>query len=231
MEENMWYEILDGLDWDAVDRDVRESLEEDRIFDELHEYFDDDSFDYKRSYLRKFMRTYPKITDRNIIDAATEQMLESHEGGVELDASDALRFAEHKKIPSEKELLKMLTDAGINDGNIDAILDKMLSPDFEDDGRRGSVKNPAAKKKADWLTRFAYVLGRNRDVLILGLPTFTPTEDWVQAKLAFFSEELNGGENYALDQMMKYADRSFLTHQHGVAVACFQVCNAWDDFR
>ena len=110
MEENMWYEILDGLDWDAVDRDVRESLEEDRVFDELREYYDDDSFDYKRSYLRKFMRTYPKITDRTIIDAATEQMLESHEGGVELDASDALRFAEHKKIPSEKELLKTSAD-------------------------------------------------------------------------------------------------------------------------
>ena len=229
--DDTWKKELEKLDWEAIDRDVQESLEEDRIYDELYEYFDDDSFDYKRSYLRKFMRTYPKITDRTIIDVATEQMLESHEGGVELDVADALRFAEHKKIPSEKELLKMLTDAGINDSNIDGILDKMLSPDFEDDGKRGSVKNPAAKKKAGWLTRFSYVLARNKDVLILGLPTYNTMEDWVQAKLAFFSEELNGGEKYALDQMKKYADRSFLTHQHGVAVVVFQVYNAWSDFK
>ena len=137
--DETWKEELDKLDWAAIDRDVKESLEEDRVYDELHDYFDGDSFDYKRSYLRKFMRTYPKITDRTIIDVATEQMLESHDGGVELDVADAKRFAEHKKIPSEKELVKMLTDAGINDDNIDGFLDKMLSQDFEDDGKRGSV--------------------------------------------------------------------------------------------
>ena len=108
--DDTWKEELDKLDWDMVDREVEKSLEEDRIYDELYDYFDDDSFDYKRSYLRKFMRTYPKITDRTIIDVATEQMLESHEGGVELDVADALRFAGHKKIPSTKELVKMLTD-------------------------------------------------------------------------------------------------------------------------
>lgn len=229
--DNTWDDIMDSLDWDDVDRDVQKSLEEDKIYDELYDYFDDDSFDYKRSYLRKFMRTYPKITDRDVIDIATEQMMESHEGGVELDVADALRFAEHKKIPAEKELLKMLAEAGINDSNIDDVLDKILSPDFEDDGKRGSVKNPAAKKKAGWLTRFSYVLARNKDVLILGLPTYNTMEDWVQAKLAFFSENLNSGEKYALDQMMKYADRSFLTHQHGVAVAVFQIYNIWSDFK
>ena len=229
--DNTWDEILDKVDWDAVDRDVAKSLEEDRIYDELYEYFDDDSFDYKRSYLRKFMRTYPKITDKTIIDVATEQMLESHESGVELDAADALRFAEHKRLPTEAELLKMLTDAGINDSNIDSVLDTMLSPDFEDDGKRGTVKNPAAKKKAQWLIRFAHVLERNKDVLVLGLPTYNPAEDWVQAKLAFFSENLDGNDKYALSQLMKYADKSFLTHQHGVAVAVFQVYNVWTDFK
>lgn len=228
--DDTWKEELDKLDWEAIDKDVQESLEEDRVYDELYDYFDDDSFDYKRSYLRKFMRTYPKITDRTIIDVATEQMLESHEDGVELDVADALRFAEHKKIPSTKELVKMLTDVGINDSNIDDLLDKMLSPDFEDDGKRGSIKNPEAKKKAGWLTRFAYVLARNKDVLILGLPTWDTQADWTQVKLAFFSEDLTGGDKYTLSQMMKYADRSFLTHQQGVAVAVFQIDNIWTDF-
>lgn len=146
--DDTWDEIIDGLDWEAVDREVEKSIEEDRIYDELYDYFDDDSFDYKRSYLRKFMRTYPKITDRTVIDAATEQMLESHEGGVELDVTDALRFAQHKKIPTEAELLKTLTAAGINDSNIDDVLDTLRSTDFEDDGKRGTVKNPVAMKKA-----------------------------------------------------------------------------------
>ena len=231
MTDNIWDEIMDGMDWDAVDREVEKMREEDAVYDALHDHFDNDCFDCKRSYLRKFMRTYPKITDRTIIDVATEQMLESHEGGVELDVADALRFAERKKLPSEKELLNKLTDAGIDDNNIDEIPDKMLSPDFEDDGKRGSIKNPAAKKKAGWLTRFSCVLARNKDVLILGLPTYNTMADRVQVKLAFFSEDLNGGEKYALDQMMKYADRSFLTQQHGVAVAVFQVYNAWSDFK
>lgn len=231
MDDNTWDEVLDKVDWDSVDREVAKSLEEDRVLDELYKYFDADSFDYKRSYLRKFMRAYPKITDRTVIDVATEQMLESHEGGVELDVADALRFAEHKRLPTEAELLKMLTDAGINDSNIDNVLGQILSPDFEGDDKCGSIKNPAAKKKAGWLTRFAYVLARNNDVLILGLPTYNTKEDWVQVKLAFFSENLNSGEKYALDQMMKYADRAFLTHQRGVAVVVFQVYNIWSDFK
>ena len=91
MTDNIWDEIMDGLDWDAVDREVEKMREEDAVYDALHDHFDNDCFDYKRSYLRKFMRTYPKITDRTIIDVATEQMLESHEGGVELDVADALQ--------------------------------------------------------------------------------------------------------------------------------------------
>lgn len=229
--DDKWKDAFDKLDWNAVDREVEKSLEEDRIYDALYEYFDDDSFDYKRSYLRKFMRTYPKIIDRDTIDIATEQMLESHEGGVELDVADALRFAEHKKLPSVKELAKMLLDAGINDSNIDDVLDTMLSPDFEDDGKRGSIKNPAAKKKANDLIRYSYALARNKDVLILGLPTFDPMADWVQAKLAFFSEDLNNGEKYVLDMLKKAADKSMLTDDQGVAVVVFQVFNAWSDFK
>lgn len=225
-----WDDIMDSLDWDAVDRDVEKSLEEDKIYDELYDYFDDDSFDYKRSYLRKFMRTYPKITDKAVIDVATEQMLESHEGGVELDAADALRFASQKKQKSTAELVKMLADAGINDSNIDDVLDTMLSPDFVDDGKRGSIKNQEAKKKAGWMTRYAYMLARNEDVLILGLPTYDPASDWTQIKLAFFSEELNASEKLALDQLMKLSDRSSLKDEHGVAVAVFQIYNIWSDF-
>lgn len=229
--DNTWDEILEGLDWNAIDRETQKELEEERVYDELYDYFDDDSFDYKRSYLRKFMRTYPKITDRNVIDIATEQMLESHEGGVELDVKDALRFAERKKIPSVKELVKMLTDAGINDGNIDDLLDVMLSPDFEDDGKRGTIKDPAVKRRAGLMMRYAYILERNKDVLILGLPTYDNASDWTQIKIAFFGEDLNSSEKTALNQLIKLADKSGLTQERGVAVAFFQIYNIWSDFK
>ena len=225
MEENIWYEILDGLDWDAIDRDVQESLEEDRVFDELHEYFDNDSFDYKRSYLRKYRRTYPKNTDRTIIDAATEQMLESHEGGVELDVADALRFAKNKKPLSAEEIVKILADAGAND---DHFID-MLTDDF-DDGKFGTVKSEQARKRASWMTRYADMAARNKDVLILALPTFDPEQDWTYVKLAFFGENLNPAEQYALKSLIQTADRSWMKEEHGVAVAFFQIFNIWADF-
>lgn len=229
--DDIWDEILDKLDWDAIDRDVKKSLEEDAAREAVRDYFAGDEYDYKRGYIRKLRRTHPEITDPEVIAVATEQMLESHEGGVELDVDDALRFAERKKLPTTKELVKMLTDAGINDSNIDDVLDKMLSPDFEDDGKRGSIKNPKAKKKANDIIRYAYVLARNKDVLILELPTFDPQADWVQAKLAFFSEDLSNGDKYILDLLMKSADNSRLVDDSGVAVAVFQVYNAWSDFK
>ena len=229
--DNTWDEIMDKLDWDAIDRDVKKSLEEDAAGEAVRDYFAGDEYDYKRGYIRKLRRTHPEITDPELISVATEQMLESHEGGVELDLEDAIRFAKSKKIPTTKELVKMLTDAGINDSNIDEVLDKMLSPDFEDDGKRGSIKNPKAKKKANDIIRYAYVLERNKDVLILELPTFDPQSDWVQAKIAFFSDDLNNGEKHVLDMLMKASDNAKLISDRGVAVAVFKVYNAWSDFK
>ena len=220
-----WDGAFDNIDWEAVEEDAAKSLEEDAVLDALYDYFNDDGFDYKRSYLRKFMRKHPEIHDRTIIDTATEQMLESHEGGVELDVDDALRFAKGSKPMTTKEIVKMLTDAGITDRDFETLVS-----DFDDDGKCGSVKSAAAKKKAGWLTRYAYVLERNPDVLILGLPTFDPRSDWTQVKLAFFSENMSGGEKMILQQMQSLADKSMMEEKSGMAVAVFQIYDIWEDF-
>ena len=225
--ENIWDEILDGLDWDSVDQEVKRLEEEERELDELREYFTQDSFDYKREYIRKFRKAHPEILDRTVISLATEQMLESHECGVELEADDALRFVKSERIKTTSELVKMLAAAGISDGSFFDV----ISTGFEDDGKRGTVKNPSAKKKAAWLTRYADMLARNKDVLILELPTFEPRSDWTQLKIAFFSDDLNGAEKGCLQQMMNIADRSELKAENGVAVAYFQIDHIWSDFR
>jgi len=225
-----WEECFDNIDWEAVEADAAKSLEEDAALDALYDHFNDDSFDYKRSYLRKFMRTHPEIRDQFIIDTATEQMLISHEDGVELDVDDALRFAKGSKPMTTEEIVKMLADAGIADKEFGDVLDTMLFDDIFDDGKRGSVKSDAAKKKAGWLTSYAYILERNPDVLILGLPTFDHHSDWTQVRLAFFGESFSGGEKMVLQKMRGIADKSWVEVVSGMAVAVFQIYNIWEDF-
>lgn len=226
MPENEWDEILDKLDWEAIDREVQRELEDERERDELLHYFNQQRFDYKRGYIRKLMKAHPEIMDRSVISLATEQMMESHDGGVELEVDDALRFVAGKKPMSASEAVKILTEAGINDSNIvDLILNTPVGGD-----ESGTVVNESARKKAEWLTRYADVLAKNPDVLILGLPIFYDDANWTQAKLAFFSENLSNGDKGILQQMMKTADVARMSVEHGVAVAVFQLRNVWDDF-
>lgn len=224
MADNTWDKLFDDVDWESVDKEVEKMREQ----DELLAYFDQDKFDYKRSYIRKLMKAHPEITDRNVIGFATEQMMESHEGGVELDVDDALRFVADQKPMTAAEAAKILADVGINDDNIEDVL-------FGDepDGAQtiDGVKNPAAVRKAKLLTRCADILANNADVILLGIPVFDPESNWTQAKLAFFSENLNEGEKNVLKMMMDTADESRMKVEHGVAVALFQIINIWTNFE
>lgn len=224
--DDIWGEIMDGLDWDAVDRDVEKMREEEAASDAIKAYFASDEFDYKRGYIRKVRRSRPDITDPLVIDFATEQMLESHESGVELDVDDAIRFVRDKKPITKDEIFKMFSSLPPSGKSFADIIDA----DF-DDGKYGTVKSPEARKKAEWMTRYAEIVGRNKDVLILALPTFNMHDDWTYVKLAFFSEDLNAAEKYALESLIKTADRSGMEEQYGVAVAFFQIFNIWSDFK
>ena len=220
-----WGEIFDKLDWDSVDKEIEKSKAETSARDDLIEYFWKDDFDYKRSYVREIMASHPEITDRYKIDAASEQMKESHDGGVELGVEDALRFVANDKPVPISELVKSLTDAGIHDGNIVDVLSKSVGG-----GEYGAEKNAGAKRKARLMTRYADFLARNADVVILGLPVFDPESDWTQVKLAFFSENLNAGEQAALNELKGLADKSKVKVEHGVAVVVFKLYNIWDTY-
>lgn len=220
--DNTWDKIFDGIDWDSVDREVEKM----RDNDELIAYFGQDKFDFKRGYIRELMQKHPEITDRDIIDLATEQMLESHECGVELDIDDALRFVSSQKVMTVEEAVKILTDMGFNDSNfVEMVSNSVVG------GNKGTKKNREAKTKAALLTRYAEILGKNADVLLLGLPVFDNESNWTQVKLAFFSENLNSAEKAALTEMKKIADDARMSVENGVAVAVFQLINIWDDFK
>ena len=224
MADSTWDKMFDDVDWESVDKEVEKMREH----DELLAYFDQDQFDYKRSYIRKLIKAHPEITDRNVIGLATEQMMESHEGGVELDVDDALRFVADQKPMTAGEAAKILADVGINDDNIEDVL-------FGDepDGAQtiDGVKNRDAVRKAKLLTRCADILANNADVILLGIPVFDPESDWAQAKLAFFSENMNEAEKNTLKKMMAVADHSMMRIEHGVAVAIFQIHNIWSNFE
>lgn len=224
--DNKWDEELDKLDWDAIIKESELTDEEKKKID-LEQYLGRDDFDYKRSYIRKFTKAHPEILDRDTIARATELMQEAHEGGEELDADDALRFVRYKRQRKVSELVKMLTDVGATDDNI---VDTILDFDDKDDGKFGTVKNAAAKKKAYWLTRWTDMLAKNPDVLILGVPVFDPQSDWAQAKVAFFSENLSAVDKNCLNMMIRNCDSFRLIDDQDVAITVFQIYNIWDDF-
>ena len=227
--DNTWDDLMDAVDWDAVDKEIEASRREEAARDELRDYFESDGFDFKRSYIRKIMQTRPEITDRFKIDAASEQMYESHTEGVELDVDDALRFVENDRPVPVSDLVKMLNASGLTDENIMDVVESTLADDEPEP--HGEVKNIAAKAKAIRMERYAEVLSANPDILLLGMPTFDPLSNWTQVKLAFFGSDFTPLQQLAFKRLIKESDHFRLVVDHSVTVALFQIRNIWSDFR
>lgn len=226
--DKSWDEIMDGVDWDAVDREIEKTAQEERGRNELLDYFWEDGFDYKRGYIFAIMNAHPEIDDRYIIDAASEEMLMAHDFSVELAVDDALRLVKNDKPTPIPELVKMLNSAGITNDNV---MDVIENAEIEHRQTIGGVKSSAAKRKARSMTEAAELLARNPDILLLGLPTFDPEQNWTQVKLAFFTDDLTAPEASTLKYLMWLADKHKLTVKNGVAIALFQIYNIWSDFN
>jgi len=226
--DKSWDEIMDGVDWDAVDREIKKTTQEEHRRKELMDYFWEDGFDYKRGYIFSVMNAHPEIDDRYIIDAASEEMLMAHDFSVELAVDDALRLVKNDKPTPIPELVKMLNSAGITDNNVtDVIEDAEIEHRQTIDG----IKSPTVKRKARSMTEAAELLARNPDILLLGLPTFDPEQNWTQVKLAFFTDDLLAPETSTLKYLMWLADKYKMTVKNGVAIALFQIYNIWSNFE
>ena len=221
---------MDKLDWTGMfdDIDPEDIIDEPDERELTEEYFWSDGFDYKRSYIREIMRAYPELSDRHLIDAASEQMYESHSESVELSVDDALRFARTDKPVPVEDLVKMLHDAGVTDDNVMEVITNALLTDKP--GRVGLVKDQKKTLRAIQLTKLAELVAKNKDVVLLGVPTYDREADWVQAKLAFFNDELNEAEEGALRIMMRTADDYRWSVENGVAVVVFRLRNVWEKY-
>lgn len=226
--DKSWDEIMDGVDWDAVESEIKKSAQEERRRDELLDYFWQDDFDYKRGYILAVMNAHPEIDDRYTIDAASEEMLMAHDFSVELSVDDALRLVKNDKPTPVSELVKMLNSAGITDDNV---MDVIESAETTRRQTIDGVKSPAAKRKARSMTEAAELLARNPNVLLLGLPTFDPEQNWTQVKIAFFTDDLMVPEVSTLKYLMWLSDKYKLTEKNGAAIALFQIYNIWANFE
>ena len=218
---NIWDGIFDGVDWDAVDREVEKSAAE-----KAREYFASDGFDYKRSYLRALFRKHPEITDVGKIDTATEAMYESHTEGVELDVDDALRVVANETTLTDEQLVQMLLDSGITD---ESFMDTLSKGVHSMKMVPSTIKNKDAVRKARIMESLADVLGKNKDVIVLGLPMFDPLGTWTQVKLAVFSENMSMEEKGALQTLIRYSDKHTMNVKNGIAILSFKIYNIWDD--
>jgi len=226
--DKSWDEIMDGVDWDAVESEIKKTTQEEHRRKELLDYFWEDGFDYKRGYIFAVMNAHPEIDDRYIIDAASEEMLMAHDFSVELAVDDALRLVKNDKPTPIPELVKMLNSAGITDNNV---MDVIEDAEIEHRQTIDGMKSTTAKRKARSMTEAAELLARNPDILLLGLPTFDPEQNWTQVKLAFFTDNFRTPEVSATKRLMDLADKNKMTVKNGVAIALFQIYNIWSDFK
>ena len=226
--DNPWDEIMDGVDWDAAEREIKKTAQEELKRYKLMDYFWQDGFDYKRGYIFAVMNAHPEIDDRYIIDAVSEEMLMAHDFSVELAVDDALRLVKNDKPAPVSELVKILNSAGITDDNV---MDAIEDADIEHRQTIDGVKSPTATRKARAMTEAAELLSRNPDILLLGLPTFDPEQDWTQVKLAFFTDDFTAPEVSMLKRLMDLSDKKKMTVKNGVAVALFQIYNIWSNFE
>ena len=218
--DNSWDKIFDGLDWDAVDRDIKKLEKEEA--DSLSDFVWQPSLDSCRGYVRKILRAHPELTDHFKIEMAAGTMEEAHDGGVEMEVDDALRFVENDRPKSVADYVNSLLESGISESDFMDILEKDVSDDYY-----GTVRNPKAVRKARLMTRYVDMLTKNPDVIALGIPVFDHHADWTQAKLAFFSENLNAGERAAVNELKKLAETTHLSVENGIAVAVFQIGDIW----
>ena len=200
-------------------------IREHRSREELIEYFSAWSFDDKRECINRILQEHPEVGDPFVIDAASDEMLNSAYTGVLLRTDDALRLVEYREPVPTEELVKMLTDAGVTDDNIYDIIDraKMSDKDYSD-----CIKSRHVRHTANLLRRYTDILTRNKDIFLLMLPEYSYHSDQVSVVLAFLGEELSVMEQQVLTQMKNIADRVRMKTDEEVTRIYFCIDDVWE---
>lgn len=189
--------------------------------DELKAYFTDPVFGGCDPYAEKILDECPDVTDKRIVENASGFMMEAEDEGVVLSPKDAVHLAEYFKPTPIKKIVAELKDAGINSlSDLERVLgqaDEDKMPDY------GYSRNLAAVEKAAELEKYAVLLTRNPDIILLGRPVFWPELDSAWLKLAVLCENLTKEEQDILTAMHEVADGGAVQYKGNIPLAIFDV--------
>ncbi len=193
--------------------------------EELAEYFSDWQYDPERQCINKLMREHPEVRDPFVIEAAAEEMLEAAYTGVLLSTDDALRLVEYMEPAPVEKLVQMLADAGINDDNI---FDIIANANLSDEDYSDCVQSRHARHTANFLQRYADLLTRNEDIILLRLPVCDRHDNQAYLMLAFLGDKLSLIEQRILEQMKSVADRTHIKTEYEITRISFYIENVWE---
>lgn len=192
--------------------------------DELIRHFADQSYASCREFAYKIILEHPEITDPERIGFAAVCMEYSRMDDVELSTSDALRLTARRRVKPVEELVQMLNDAGVNDANIDEILGRAGG----DVDYSGCAADPEAERKIRSLNALADALtAENKDVVLLGRPTYFQYASYARLTLAFFCKSLSKEEQEILRNMRRWCDASEMDTDEGYPRLVFYIENIW----
>lgn len=203
------------------EKPIRKNLSQ----EELRAYFSSWQFDPARQCINKIMREHPEVKDAYVISAAADEMFNSASTGVLLSSDDALRLVAYMEPMPVKTAVNKLTEAGITNANImDIIFDSQnTNEDYSD-----CVWSRHALYSANRLQRYANILTRNKDILLLMLPEYSQQCNWTSIVLAFLGEELSAIEQQILEQMKNVADGFHMKTEYEVTRISFYIDNVWE---
>ena len=191
--------------------------------DELKAYFYDPVCGWCDPYVEKILDTLPNVTDKRIVENASSFMMEAEDEGVVLSPKDAVRLAEYFIPTPLEKIVADLKNAGIGTlSDLERVLNQAATDDFPD---YGDKRSPAAVDKAAKLEKYAAMLTKNPDIILVGRPVFWPELESAWLKLAVLCDELTKEEQDILTAMYEVSDGGVVRYRGNIPLAVFDVEN------
>lgn len=192
--------------------------------DELIKHFSQHKYDDIREYAYQVMLEHPEVTDPIRICFAADQMDECAVDGVKISVDNALRLTEKETYTPVEELVSQLRASGIDD---ETFLNTIFSAKDPTGTFDGCKVDPEALRRIKILEESAEYLATNKDIVIIGRPTFWTGTSEARLALALFCEKLTDMEQMFFQGMKDNCDIARLHQEPGYLKACFFVENIW----
>lgn len=191
--------------------------------DELRKHFSDPVYEEYGPHIDKILAGCPDVTDEQIVGRAARFMIDAEDENVELSPQDAVHLAKYFKPKPLEEIVADLKNAGIGTlSDLERVLNQAAADDFPD---YGDKRSPAAVDKAAKLEKYAAMLTKNPDIILVGRPVFWPELESAWLKLAVLCDELTKEEQDILTAMYEVSDGGVVRYRGNIPLAVFDVEN------